>query len=78
MAFDEPTGSNIQYTVPIEHNTSTVPGIVVVDVDGAAVAGSSGTMVVDADGVIVANEDATPIGIVDYRQPLTFVSRGLA
>ena len=35
-------------------------------------------MVVDADGVVVADEDAMRIATVDYRLPMSFVSRGLA
>jgi hypothetical protein len=42
------------------------------------VADAGGTVVVDADGTMVANEDAIPIAAVDYRQPMLFVSEGLA
>ena len=35
-------------------------------------------MVVDVDGTVVVDEDATPITTIDYRQPVPFVSRGLA
>ena len=59
MASDEPTGGNIQHTVPAEHNTSTVPGTIVVDAVGVAV--------VDADGTTVANKGAMPIATIDYR-----------
>ena len=78
MASDEPTDRNIYHTVPLEHNTSIVPSTVVVDADGAAVADAGGATVVDADGVVVADKDVMPIAIVDYRQPMLFVSRGLA
>ena len=67
MAFDEPTGGNIQHTAPVEHNTSTVPGALVVDADGTAVADAGGATVVDADGAVVTDEDAMPIATVDYR-----------
>jgi hypothetical protein len=77
MASNESTGSNIQHTALAEHNTSTVPSATVVDTDGAVVVDAGGAVVVDADGVAVANEDAMPIAIVDYRQPMSFVSRGL-
>ena len=62
MAFGEPTGGNIQHMTPVEHNTNAIPG----------------ATVVDADGVVVADKDVMPIAIVDYRQPMLFVSRGLA
>ena len=35
-------------------------------------------MVVDADGTAVANEDTMAIVVIDYMQPIPFVSRGLA
>jgi hypothetical protein len=69
MASDEPTNSNIQQTVPVEHNIGTVPGVAVVDADGAAVA--------DAGGTTVANKDAMPIAAIDYRRLMPFVSEGL-
>ena len=78
MASNEPTGGNIQHTAPVEHNTSTVPGALVVDADGAAVADASGSTVVDADGAAIADGDAMPIAAVDYRRPMLFVSGGLA
>ena len=62
---------------PVEHNTGVVPSTMVVDANGAAVADAGGTAVVDADGATVADEDAMPIAIVNYRQPVPFVSRGL-
>jgi hypothetical protein len=77
MASDEPTNSNIQQTVPVEHNIGTVPGVAVVDADGAAVADAGGTTVVGADGAAVANKDAMPIAAIDYRRLMPFVSEGL-
>ena len=77
MAYDEPTGGNIQHTMPAEHNTGTVPGAVVVDADGAAVADASGAAVVDADGATVVDEDAMPIAAVDDRRLMSFVFGGL-
>jgi hypothetical protein len=77
MVSDEPTSSNIQQMVLVEHNIGTVPGVVVVDADGAAVADASGTTVVDADGAAVANEDAIPIAAINYRRLMPFVSGGL-
>ena len=67
MASDEPTGSNIQHTVPAEHNTSDVPGTMVVNADGIAVADAGGIAVVNANDATVADEDAMPIVAVDYR-----------
>ena len=78
MASDKPIGGNIQHTVPVEHNTSTIPSTVVVDADGATVADAGGIVVVDANGTTVADEDVMPIAVIDYRRPMTFVSRGLA
>ena len=78
MASDKPTGGNIQHSTLVEHNTSAVPGAMVVDVDGAAVADAGGAVVVDVDGTMVADEDTMPITTVDYRRPMPFVSRGLA
>jgi hypothetical protein len=61
MASDEPTSSNIQHTALAEHNSCIVPGAVVVDADGTA----------------VADEDAMPIVAIDYRRPVPFVCGGL-
>ena len=67
MAFYEPTGGNIQHTVPAEHNTGVVPSAAVVDANGATVDDASGAVVVDVDGITVADKDAMPIAVVDYR-----------
>ena len=67
MASDEPTSGNIHHMSPVEHNTGPIPGIPVVDAEGAAVADAGGVAVVDADGAAVADEDAMPIVAVDYR-----------
>ena len=67
MASNEPIDGNIQHTTLAEHNTSAVPGAVIVNANGTAVADASGAVVVDADGAVVTNEDAMPIAIVDYR-----------
>ena len=69
MASDKPTGSNIQHTSPAEHNTSAVPGTVVVNADGVAVADAGGVAVVDGDGAAVADEDAMPIAMSITRDP---------
>ena len=67
MAFDEPTGGNIQHTTPAEHNTGAIPSTVIVNADGTAVVDAGGTMVVDGDGATVADEDVMPIAAIDYK-----------
>ena len=77
MSFDEPIGGNIQHTTLAKHNTGAVPSATIVKANGATVADASGTTVVDADGAAVAKEDPMTIATLDYRQPITFVFRGL-
>jgi hypothetical protein len=67
MAFDKPTGGNIQHMALAEHNTSAVSSAAVVDANGAAIADAGGAVVVDADGAAVADEDAMPIAAIHYR-----------
>ena len=78
MTSDEPTDGNVQHTVLVEHNAGAVPSAAVVDADGAVVIDAGGATVVYADDDVVVDEDAMPIATVDYRQPVMFVSRGLA
>ena len=62
---------------PVEHNTGVVPSATIVDADGTTVANAGGATVVDVDGTVVADEDAMPIAAVNYRRPMSFVSRGM-
>ena len=78
MASNEPTSGNIQHMALAEHNTGAIPGATVVDADGTIVADAGGATVVDADGAMVTDEDAMPIAVIDYKQPMPFVSGCLA
>jgi hypothetical protein len=51
VVHNDATDDNIQHMASVELGTSAIPGVVVVD----------------ADGIAVANEDAMPIAVVDYR-----------
>jgi hypothetical protein len=62
---------------PVEHNTSVVPGVTVVDAYGTAATDAGGAAVIDANGAMVTDEDAMPIAAIDYRRPVMFVSGGL-